>query len=66
VPISIIGAGEIMPKRSLRIRPGRITMVIDKPIDVSGYSIENRQELIDKVQNIITRNYEARSVTKAV
>jgi hypothetical protein len=40
-------------------------MVIDKPIDVSGYSIENRQELIDKVQNIITRNYEARSVAKA-
>jgi 1-acyl-sn-glycerol-3-phosphate acyltransferase len=66
VPISIIGAGEIMPKRSLYIRPGKITMVIDKPIDVTGYSIENRQELIDKVQNIITRNCEARSVAQAV
>jgi len=49
----------------LHIRPGRITMVIDKPIDVSGYSVENRQDLIDKVQNIITMNYEARSVAKA-
>jgi 1-acyl-sn-glycerol-3-phosphate acyltransferase len=66
VPISIIGAGEIMPKRSLHIKPGRITLVIDKPIDVSGYSIENRQELIDKVQNVIAGNYEARSVAKAV
>jgi 1-acyl-sn-glycerol-3-phosphate acyltransferase len=66
VPISIIGAGEIMPRRSLHIRPGRITMVIDKPIDVTGYSIDNRQELIDKVQNIISRNYEARSIAKAV
>ena len=66
VPISIIGAGEIMPKRSLRIRPGKITMVIDRPIDVTGYSIENRQELIDRVQNIITRNYEARLIAKAV
>jgi 1-acyl-sn-glycerol-3-phosphate acyltransferase len=66
VPISIIGAGEIMPRRSLHIRPGRITMVIDKPIDVTGYSIENRQELIDKVQNIISRNYETRSIAKAV
>ena len=66
VPISIIGAGEIMPKRSLHIKPGRITLVIDKPIDVSGYSIENRQELIDKVQNVIAGNYEARSVAKAI
>jgi 1-acyl-sn-glycerol-3-phosphate acyltransferase len=66
VPISIIGAGEIMPKRSLRIRPGRITMVIDEPIDVTGYSIDNRQELMDKVHNIISRNYEARSFAKAV
>ena len=66
VPISIIGAGEIMPKRSLHIRPGKITMVIDRPIDVTGYSIENRQELIDRVQNIITRNYEARLIAKAV
>ena len=58
VPISILGAGEIMPKRSLLIKPGKITMVIDRPIDVSGYTIENRQNLIDRVQNIITRNYE--------
>ena len=60
VPVSIIGAREIMPKRSLRIKPGKVTMVIDKPIDVRGYSIENRQDLIDRVQNIITRNYEER------
>jgi 1-acyl-sn-glycerol-3-phosphate acyltransferase len=65
VPISIIGAGEIMPRRSLRIKPGKITMVIDKPIDISGYSIENRQELIDRVQNIIAKNYDPRSVTQA-
>ncbi len=58
VPISIVGAGEIMPKRSLRIKPGKITMVIDKPIDVSGYSVETRQELIDTVRNAILRNCE--------
>ncbi len=57
VPISILGTGEIMPKRSLLIKPGKTIMVIDRPIDVSGYSIENRQDLIDRVRNIITRNY---------
>jgi hypothetical protein len=40
-------------------------MVIDKPVDVTEYSLENRQELIDRVQNIIARNYEARSVAQA-
>ena len=58
VPISIIGAREIMPRRSLQINPGKIVMVIDRPIDVNDYSIENRQELIDRVRNVIIDNCE--------
>jgi 1-acyl-sn-glycerol-3-phosphate acyltransferase len=58
VPISIIGAHEIMPKRSLKVRPGRVTMVIDRPVDVSGYTIETRSELIERVRGIIIRNFE--------
>lgn len=57
VPVSIIGAGTIMPRRSLRINPGKVTMVIDKPIDVSGYSVENRAELIERVRHVIVNNY---------
>jgi len=56
VPVSIIGASDIMPKRSLLIKPGKVTLVIDKPIPMKGYSIENRQELIEKVRNVIIRN----------
>jgi 1-acyl-sn-glycerol-3-phosphate acyltransferase len=58
VPISIIGASEIMPKRSLRVQAGTITMVIDKPIDVSGYTIETREDLIEKVRGVIVRNFD--------
>lgn len=58
VPISIIGAHEIMPKRSLMIKPGKVTIVIDKPIDVKGYSIETRHDLIAKVRNVIIKNCE--------
>jgi len=58
VPISIIGSGDIMPKRSLRIRPGKIRLVIDKPIDTKNYTPENRQELINRVRQVIIRNYE--------
>lgn len=63
VPITIIGAREIMERRSLRIRPGKIIMVIDKPIDVTAYTIENRHELIEKVRNTIIKNFERYSLS---
>lgn len=66
IPITIIGAGTIMPKRSLRINPGRVTMIIDKPIDVSGYTVENRAELIDKVRNMIVNRYNQGTPSQAV
>jgi 1-acyl-sn-glycerol-3-phosphate acyltransferase len=59
VPISIIGAKDIMSKRSLNVKPGKVTLVIDKPIDVREYSIENRHALIDRVRHIIMTNCEA-------
>jgi 1-acyl-sn-glycerol-3-phosphate acyltransferase len=61
VPISIIGAHEIMPKRTLMVRPGRITMVIGEAVDVSGYTIETRGELIERIRGIIIRNFESRT-----
>jgi 1-acyl-sn-glycerol-3-phosphate acyltransferase len=57
VPVSIIGAGAIMTKRSLRINPGKVTIMIDKPIDVTGYTVENRAQLIERVRNGIVNNY---------
>jgi 1-acyl-sn-glycerol-3-phosphate acyltransferase len=58
VPVSIIGSGKIMPKRSLKVRPGRVKLVIDKEINVKDYDIEKRQELVEKVRNIIIKNYD--------
>ncbi len=47
-----------MPKRSLRIRPEKIRLIIDKPVETKSYTEENRRELIDKVKNIIIKNYD--------
>lgn len=58
VPVCIIGTGAIMPKRSLRINPGKVTMIIDKPIDVTGYPVEDRAQLIERVRNVIVNNYD--------
>jgi 1-acyl-sn-glycerol-3-phosphate acyltransferase len=56
VPISIIGSGKIMSAKSWQVNRGEIIMVIDKPIDVRGYTIETRAELMEKVRNIIADN----------
>jgi len=58
VPVSIVGSGRIMPKRSLTVTPGRVKLIIDKPIEVKGYNVENRHELIDRVRNVIINNYD--------
>lgn len=58
IPISLIGAYHILPKRSLRINPGKVTMVIGNPIETCGYTIENRHALIEKVRNAIIKNCE--------
>jgi len=57
VPITIIGSGSIMPKRSLRVRPGEIILVVDTPIDPKAYSHETREELIATVRNRIIDNF---------
>jgi len=66
VPVCIIGTGAIMPKRSLRIDPGKVTMIIDKPIDVTGYTIEDRAQLIDRVRNVIVNNFDRGTQSEAV
>ena len=66
VPVCIIGAGAIMPKRSLLINPGKVTMIIDKPIDVTGFHAENRAELIERVRNVICDHYSRRAPSETV
>jgi len=56
VPVSIIGSGKIMSKKSWQVNRGEIIMVIDKPIDVSGYTIATRAALMEKVRDVIAAN----------
>lgn len=66
IPITIIGTSAVMPKRSLKITPGEIRVIIDKPIDVSGYTIETRQQLMDEVRNTIVGNYRKYQISAGI
>ena len=53
VPVACSGAHRIMKKKSLIIHPGKVTVRFGKPIDVSGYTVEQRNALAEKVHDAI-------------
>jgi 1-acyl-sn-glycerol-3-phosphate acyltransferase len=53
VPVACAGAHRIMKKNSLIVRPGKVTVRFGKPIDASAYSIEQRDELAQRVHDAV-------------
>ena len=59
VPLTILGSRSILPKHSLRIKPGKLTLVLDKPIDPKGAdSAEADVRLMEETRSIIERHFE--------
>jgi 1-acyl-sn-glycerol-3-phosphate acyltransferase len=50
VPLAIVGSRLIVPKGSLTIRRGTITLHIGRPISVAGYARKDMDLLIEKVR----------------
>jgi 1-acyl-sn-glycerol-3-phosphate acyltransferase len=48
VPVTIRGTGELMPKGSLRIRPGAVRVVFHPPLDPAQYG--TREDLMEAVR----------------
>lgn len=53
LPITLIGTGEILPTDTLNIFPGKVEMIIHKPIDINKYKEEQIKLLMDDVKKII-------------
>lgn len=53
VPISISGASKVMPKGAFAIRPGVVRITIHDPISTAGCSVEEREELSERVREAI-------------
>jgi len=47
VPVTILGTYEMMPKRSLIVKPGTATLVFHPPVDPRDFS--SREELMQAV-----------------
>jgi 1-acyl-sn-glycerol-3-phosphate acyltransferase len=57
VPITIRGTWPIMHKKRMRIKPGNVVVEIAKPIESSKYTRETKDDLMDKVRNIIMESF---------
>ena len=53
LPVTINGTRNILPKGSLDLMPGGVTMIINKPISAEGYHEKNIHELMERTRIII-------------
>ncbi|MBI3405138.1 MAG: 1-acyl-sn-glycerol-3-phosphate acyltransferase, partial [Acidobacteria bacterium] len=56
VPVSVSGAHKLMRKGSLSLRPGIVSVHFGEPVDVAGYAVEQREELLAIVQRAVAKN----------
>jgi 1-acyl-sn-glycerol-3-phosphate acyltransferase len=53
VPVSIAGTHRIVPKGSLRVQKGEVTMVIGKPVRIHEYSKKTMDQLMERVHEAL-------------
>ncbi len=58
IPIIIHGTWQIMSKNQLRIKPGRVFLEIQKPVESSNFSRKTKNDLLEKVRQIISDGLE--------
>lgn len=55
LPVTITGTRDILPPDTADILPGKVEMIIHKPVLVKDYNEEKINELSEKVRNIIKK-----------
>jgi 1-acyl-sn-glycerol-3-phosphate acyltransferase len=53
VPISISGSNKIMPKGRFVMRPGGVRITLHEPVPTEGFTVEDRQAIVDRVRQAI-------------
>ncbi len=56
LPVTVVGGRKILPKKSLKIVPGKMKIIIHTPIPVTGYTYETKEDLIVRVKEAIKKD----------
>ncbi|MDD5712630.1 MAG: lysophospholipid acyltransferase family protein [Smithellaceae bacterium] len=57
LPVTVNGSRKILPKKALVFHSGEIEVVVDRPIETRGYTMERLDELIKKTREVIIANF---------
>ena len=57
VPLTVNGSFHILRKRSIVIKPGRITLTLERPIAITGNGKDVEMKLMNDVHEAIARHY---------
>jgi len=57
IPIAISGSRDIMPKEKLTTTSGEIRIRMDLPIETQNYSLKDREFLMKRVSQTISKNF---------
>ena len=58
LPVTVVGGRKILPKKSLRILPGNMKIIIHEPIPVDEYTYETKEKLMERVRKVIEKDME--------
>jgi len=58
IPVIIHGTWTIMQKKQILVRPGNVVLEIKKPINTLDYTRETKDDLMEKVRNIVLDSYD--------
>ncbi|MCK5554036.1 MAG: 1-acyl-sn-glycerol-3-phosphate acyltransferase [Deltaproteobacteria bacterium] len=56
IPITINGSWNVMPRDSMRVRPGEIQITIDRSIETAPFSLKDRNVLMEEIRKTVERN----------
>lgn len=56
VPVAVSGTKEILSRGKLLIRPGKVVVEALEPLDITGYTMKDREQLKEKVWQIMYHN----------
>ena len=58
VPITIIGSGSVLSKKSLTLHKGNIKLIIDAPIKTADLHEKDKNKLLNQCRNVMIQNKE--------
>jgi len=56
IPITILGAGNVLPKGTLAIKKSYIKIIINAPLETQGMELKDKELLLQDCRNIINQN----------